>query len=346
MDPIRECWINETFESSGLAQVAVVRDRPRNRVTVGLFLVDLGCLGLKSCTVYEDVRLSLYRKRLFSKFAGRERIVPCDPDLAATVILGGIAYARGLGFEPDPDFEHARHVLDGLDPAASPREVEFGRYGKPFYMSGPYDDVPGILAALERRLGAGGFEFIAPIGPTFDLAGSDDAGDEEMSDAMRPLSDLRPDLARGETRFAILPEGSIAPAGEFAFLELFCGSASCDCRRVLFQVWSVKERRVVATVSYGFDRKAEHAGPFLDPLCAQGPDAGRFLDLMQSLLLCDRRYIARLEEHYRAFKEALADRRPRPQLEEVAPPRDVYAPCPCGSGQKYRFCCRSSRRSA
>jgi uncharacterized protein YecA (UPF0149 family) len=33
-----------------------------------------------------------------------------------------------------------------------------------------------------------------------------------------------------------------------------------------------------------------------------------------------------------------------PEPAETAPPTDRYAPCPCNSGRKYKFCCGAKRR--
>jgi uncharacterized protein YecA (UPF0149 family) len=39
--------------------------------------------------------------------------------------------------------------------------------------------------------------------------------------------------------------------------------------------------------------------------------------------------------------ESAQDRRaPRAAPPTIKPPIDVYAPCPCGSGKKYKFCCK------
>jgi uncharacterized protein YecA (UPF0149 family) len=36
---------------------------------------------------------------------------------------------------------------------------------------------------------------------------------------------------------------------------------------------------------------------------------------------------------------------PRPPAQpKTPPPADRYAPCPCGSGEKYKFCCGAKRR--
>ena len=43
-------------------------------------------------------------------------------------------------------------------------QVEFGKDGKPFFISGPHDNVDAILRQLERNAGVGKHDFLAQIG--------------------------------------------------------------------------------------------------------------------------------------------------------------------------------------
>ena len=65
------------------------------------------------------------------------------------------------------------------------------------------------------------------------------------------------------------------------------------------------EYRPLATISFGFDRDEEMAGPFIDPLNSACSYADEFLELAEDLLFSDPRYVARLERHYYLLKEAV-----------------------------------------
>jgi len=69
------------------------------------------------------------------------------------------------------------------------------------------------------------------------------------------------------------------------------------------------QNRMLAAISFGFDRADEMAGPFLDPLNEQSEYAPALLDLAADVVLADPAYVARLEAHYRMVKEAAADPR-------------------------------------
>ena len=47
------------------------------------------------------------------------------------------------------------------------------------------------------------------------------------------------DVAREETRsLVVLKQEGRLPPGTYALTEMFCNEEGCDCRRVVFQVWS------------------------------------------------------------------------------------------------------------
>jgi hypothetical protein len=127
-----------------------------------------------------------------------------------------------------------------------------------------------------------------------------------------------PEIGKAETRSLNLaaPVGGV-PAGAYGFVEAYCTEPGCDCRRALLQVFTPQDG-IVAVVSYGFDRSAPMAGPFVDPLNPSAPYAPDLLKLMNELLFSDPEYVARLERHYRMMKAKIdgarsaGDARPSP----------------------------------
>jgi preprotein translocase subunit SecA len=134
----------------------------------------------------------------------------------------------------------------------------------------------------------------------------------------------------------------------------------------------VEERhpgRILAAIGYAFDRDDPNPGPYLDPLNEQSRYAPALMELVSELALSDSKYLARLERHYRLVKAAAADPHhpayatlqeaiagePDTLLEylsSVDPARNLNAsskrpgrnaPCPCGSGKKYKYCCGRRR---
>jgi hypothetical protein len=94
------------------------------------------------------------------------------------------------------------------------------------------------------------------------------------------------------------------------------------------------------------------AGPFLDPLNPQSEHSEALLELVITGALTDRRYLERLEEHYGMVKTAATDprhpayKRIQQELSRAGDPEPPArnAPCPCGSGKKYKRCCMRKDR--
>lgn len=114
----------------------------------------------------------------------------------------------------------------------------------------------------------------------------------------------------------------------------------------------IRSQSDVPEGTYGLDD--DMAGPFLDPLNPQSQYADELLELVTGSVLRDPRYLERLERHYELVKQAASDPR-HPTYNELrrkvmvgdglspqpGPIREWVArnaPCPCGSGKKYKHC--------
>jgi len=143
-----------------------------------VILVDPGCLGVKNA--YTSLFLSPmeYRDTLRAQGSSVQSMRSADLNLAAKIIRDSIAYAHTLGFPPHRDYQEAASFLDGAEPDRCRTSVPVGgRDGKPIFISGPYDDVPRILAQLERAVGPGNFNYTVHLDPgaaPADLAAVDD----------------------------------------------------------------------------------------------------------------------------------------------------------------------------
>jgi hypothetical protein len=148
----------------------VARRSPSGQIATGTFLVDLGCLGVKSAFASLFDTRREYRQKLRARMTSQQKMIKADVNLVAKIVREGIAYAKELGFRPDPDYRDAMLVLGDADPDACDVPIPLGgKDGKPFFIAGPYDNVDRIMAKLTRKLGADGFHFMFPV-----------SGDEEI----------------------------------------------------------------------------------------------------------------------------------------------------------------------
>jgi hypothetical protein len=144
--------------TTGLVAVLVAREHRYGKVSVCSYLCDVYCLGVKNTDgpdIMDHVDLRPFRSRFFSGFHGEPLQAPIE--LARELVFGSIDHAHGLGFEPHPDFAQAQQHLGAWN---GPSSITFGQNGKPFYISGPYDNPRQIIRTLERTAGAGNYDYV------------------------------------------------------------------------------------------------------------------------------------------------------------------------------------------
>ncbi len=97
----------------------------------------------------------------------------------------------------------------------------------------------------------------------------------------------------------------------------------------------------VAVIGHAFTAEAARAEglaqTFVDPLHANAPYADALCAVIARVLRDDTAYHHRLQTHYAMMKPAAQRAAPAPRAVKVGP----NDPCPCGSGKKYKKCCRS-----
>jgi hypothetical protein len=168
--PLHEILLTEDWEAEGnIIQILVARKSTQGQLVIGVFLVDLGCLGVKNAFArpvdayeYREIRQG-FREHQAMKSTR-------DLNLVAKIIEESVAYARKFGFEPNRDYHKAKLVLGNADPNACPVKIPLGgRDGKPFFVAGPYDNVNRIMAKLTKAVGPDGFHYLMPIGPDTEI---------------------------------------------------------------------------------------------------------------------------------------------------------------------------------
>jgi hypothetical protein len=175
--PLHEALVSEDWsDPMQLTQVLVARRSPAGQVAAGVFLVDQGCLGVKSAFGRLFRSRSEYEHELRDTLVEQMPMIEADLNLAAKIVREAVRYAHDLGFEPDPDVADAALVVGPADPDACPTEIPLGGpEGKPYFVSGPDDNPRRIMAQLTERLGPGGFHYLVGL-----------EHDEEESDALPP----------------------------------------------------------------------------------------------------------------------------------------------------------------
>ncbi len=178
-----ECLVPVNIFKSGLGNVVFARKLENGSVVMAIFLVDTFCLGVKDA-LNAVVSAGEYSQKIeqLDKVGNFESV---SPACCRKLVEGAEAYARELGFSPHRDYKRARNLFGNVDPNECETEFEYGKDGKPLYVSGQYDSnvkQNQIIGILKKKLGPDGFHYISVIPP-------DDLADSEESDNSMDFED-------------------------------------------------------------------------------------------------------------------------------------------------------------
>ena len=159
--PVHECLMTSKLFDVGIGSVLLARKMPDGDIAVGLFLVDVYCLGVKDA--FFTLRSETEYNQMIEGRYDRENLESLHPTCARKLVEGSVAYASALGLNPHKDYAGARRIFGDLDPDACPRTFEYGKDGKPMFITGP-DDPPSkarkIVDKLARKVGKENFDFV------------------------------------------------------------------------------------------------------------------------------------------------------------------------------------------
>jgi hypothetical protein len=173
--PVAQCLVNTECarrllegqapnedELGGLGVVLVARNTGYKSFVACTYLVDYWCLGLKD-TIGErkvnDIKYQQFVNLCYGRLTDGYQEISLEQ--AQAIVYGAIDYAEGLGLKPHRDFQKTKDHLGTWD--GKPK-LTFGRQGKPFFFSRPYDDSERIIQTLRQNVGEGNFESLVGIG--------------------------------------------------------------------------------------------------------------------------------------------------------------------------------------
>jgi len=135
------------------------------RIALGMFLLDVFCLGVKNASGTNPVQKRSTRSA--STIGGGLRSSsPMPPACLRKLVEGGVAYARELGFNPHPDYAVASQIFGELDARPAPPSSPTGRKASPSIVPGPNEtaaQAQAIVERLARRLGTEGFDYLVTM---------------------------------------------------------------------------------------------------------------------------------------------------------------------------------------
>lgn len=156
--PVLECWISEEWQDgSGLVQILLARQQPNGKICCGSYLIDQYCLGLKNTFAKTNLSPDRYQE-LHKEMDNRQKMTQCPIELAHQMIYASIDYAGQFGFQPQSDWTQSQYLLEPRGELEEPYQLTFGKKGKPFFISGPHDNVEQIIKQLDKTAGSGNYD--------------------------------------------------------------------------------------------------------------------------------------------------------------------------------------------
>jgi hypothetical protein len=158
----KTCVVAEDLFGDGIGWIVMARMLPSGGIAASFFLVDVWCLGVK------DAFFVVMTQQKFDERMGasqkQQPVVNIDPSVAHKLLHDAAAYAGSFGLAPSASFTQVEAIFGDIPLATE--TFSFGKNGKPFFMSGPYDSparIRRILDTLDKSAGPDGFRYIVHV---------------------------------------------------------------------------------------------------------------------------------------------------------------------------------------
>jgi hypothetical protein len=158
--PIQHCLLSADLFELGIGTMILARGVTRHHLAVGIFLLDVFCLGIKD-TMFKSLESDELELYLEATNLGSPP-VSLQPSDAHKLLRDLAAWSQSIGFAPHRDFNTIERIFGDVSADASEADFPFGRDGKPVYIPGPFENATIVrrrIAQLQKHLGEDGFEF-------------------------------------------------------------------------------------------------------------------------------------------------------------------------------------------
>jgi hypothetical protein len=145
--PLHDCLLTEGWAEAGMGSLIVTRGVSHANLSMGLFLIDAYCLGVKDVGFRSIGGVDL--DRFVAMASQAAPLAPVDPAYARKLLREVVAWAAEYGFPPHRDFAAVERLFGSVDADACAEVFQFGHAGSPLYVPGPTE----TPRQIERRMG-------------------------------------------------------------------------------------------------------------------------------------------------------------------------------------------------
>ncbi len=183
--PIYKCYKGTNNIEDREMMILVVRRHAGGTFTVGGYMLDRWCVGVKDTLWYFNIDQSDLERLIHIVGDRLDNWDEVDYVEAHNWVYGALDWATNAGLSPCKDFALTRYILEEDDDAVELREYPFGRDGEYCLMVKDKQELNKYLPTVKATLGEGNFQTI--ISPLFS---DDDNKEADSSDREQPLKDI------------------------------------------------------------------------------------------------------------------------------------------------------------
>lgn len=184
--PVYECFINNNWELYGVTYVIITRQHKSGNYTLGYYLVDTFCRGVKDTTFRFNIDEFEYEEFKQIIFDNSDPLLVSYEE-AHNIIFGAISYAEDCGFKPCPQFNLTQYLLEEDTEEIPLIEYEFGKDGQPCLVVDSQLEASYYLPTLKNN-----------VGENYDCIILDEEIEEENIDDLENISDILDDMSEEE----------------------------------------------------------------------------------------------------------------------------------------------------
>ena len=194
--PVEVCYLDrESLKSCGEGIGVVVRQHTGGKRTVGTYLIDIWCTGIKDAFYAVRLEESEYQDYIERMVTQREmEEVPYEE--LHNWVFGALEFAAEAGIGPHKDFAVAKYLLEDDEDERIPIiEYEFGLQGKHHLVCNSFQELERLKPVLDENLGKGNYTWgTNPFGVGADEEDDwDEASDEDDDEDWDGVVDFRAD---------------------------------------------------------------------------------------------------------------------------------------------------------
>lgn len=179
--PVHKCLITKSWEADSMASIIVMRRHVTGNVTLGYYLIDLLCLGVKDTFYQFNVSEEEAEERFGAILDIMEEI---EYNLAHNIIYAAHDFAMEFDINPHKDFNLTKYILAEDDDDIPLIDIHTGdKDGKPHLMINPEGQGKWALQKLIENAGEGNYYYTTAADYFYDEEEEEDfdfeAGDDD-----------------------------------------------------------------------------------------------------------------------------------------------------------------------